>query len=66
MISIKFILVRIEQGAAFMAEIYGRLTGKAGVCVATLGSGDRLLTDAEMPTFGQAVEYSARSVICSA
>jgi len=42
MISIKFILVRIEQGAAFMAEIYGRLTSKAGVCVATLGSGDRL------------------------
>jgi acetolactate synthase I/II/III large subunit len=37
--SIRFILVRSEQGAAFMAEIYGRLTGKAGVCVATLGPG---------------------------
>ena len=37
--SIRFILVRSEQGAAFMAEIYGRLTGKAGVCLATLGPG---------------------------
>src|SRR5690554_8002212 len=34
---IHFILVRHEQGAAFMADIYGRLTGKAGVCIATLG-----------------------------
>ncbi len=37
--SIRFILVRHEQGAAFMADIYGRLTGRAGVCVATLGPG---------------------------
>ena len=37
--SIRFILVRSEQGAAFMAEVYGRLTGKAGVCAATLGPG---------------------------
>lgn len=37
--SIRFILVRHEQGAAFMADIYGRLTGKAGVCTATLGPG---------------------------
>src|SRR5437868_2458084 len=37
--SIRFVLVRSEQGAAFMAEIYGRLTGRAGVCVATLGPG---------------------------
>lgn len=36
---IRFILVRHEQGAAFMADIYGRLTGKAGVCIATLGPG---------------------------
>lgn len=36
---IRFILVRHEQGASFMADIYGRLTGKAGVCVATLGPG---------------------------
>ncbi len=33
-LSIRFILVRSEQGAAFMAEVYGRLTGKAGVCAA--------------------------------
>lgn len=37
--SIRFILVRHEQGASFMADIYGRLTGKAGVCAATLGPG---------------------------
>ena len=37
--SIRFILVRHEQGAAFMADMYGRLTGRAGVCVATLGPG---------------------------
>ena len=36
---IRFILARHEQGAAFMADIYGRLTGKAGVCTATLGPG---------------------------
>lgn len=36
---IRFVLVRHEQAAAFMADIYGRLTGKAGVCVATLGPG---------------------------
>jgi acetolactate synthase-1/2/3 large subunit len=37
--SIKFILTRHEQGAAFMANAYGRLTGKAGVCMGTLGPG---------------------------
>ncbi|SDF67785.1 acetolactate synthase large subunit [Desulfovibrio legallii] len=36
---IRFILARHEQGAAFMADIYGRLTGQAGVCSATLGPG---------------------------
>lgn len=36
---IRFILVRHEQAAAFMADIYGRLTGRAGVCTATLGPG---------------------------
>jgi acetolactate synthase-1/2/3 large subunit len=36
---IKFILTRHEQGAAFMAGVYGRLTGRAGVCLATLGPG---------------------------
>ncbi len=36
---IKLVLTRHEQGAAFMAATYGRLTGKAGVCLATLGPG---------------------------
>ncbi|MGW1913537.1 acetolactate synthase large subunit [Streptomyces sp. NPDC002076] len=36
---IRYILVRHEQAASFMAEIYGRLTGRAGVCSATLGPG---------------------------
>ena len=36
---IKFVLTRHEQGAGFMAATYGRLTGKPGVCLATLGPG---------------------------
>ncbi|WP_462410085.1 acetolactate synthase large subunit [Neobacillus sp. Marseille-QA0830] len=36
---IQFINVRHEQGAAFMADVYGRLTHKVGVCLATLGPG---------------------------
>jgi acetolactate synthase-1/2/3 large subunit len=37
--SIEYVLTRHEQGASFMAEVYGRLTGNAGVCSATLGPG---------------------------
>ncbi len=37
--TIKLILTRHEQGAGFMAATYGRLTGKVGVCMATLGPG---------------------------
>jgi len=37
--SIQYVLTRHEQGASFMAETYGRLTGRAGVCSATLGPG---------------------------
>ena len=37
--SIRFVLCRHEQAAAFMADAYGRLTGKAGVCLGTLGPG---------------------------
>ncbi len=36
---IRLILTRHEQAAGFMAATYGRLTGKAGVCLATLGPG---------------------------
>jgi acetolactate synthase-1/2/3 large subunit len=41
---IKFILVRHEQGAAFMADVYGRITQKIGVCLSTLGPGATNLT----------------------
>ena len=37
--SIDFILFRHEQAAAFAADVYGRLTGKPGVCLGTLGPG---------------------------
>ncbi|MDQ0190192.1 acetolactate synthase large subunit [Alicyclobacillus cycloheptanicus] len=37
--SIEFVVTRHEQGAAFMADAYGRVTGKPGVCLATLGPG---------------------------
>jgi acetolactate synthase-1/2/3 large subunit len=37
--SIEFIPVRHEQGGAYMADVYGRLTGHAGVCLGTLGPG---------------------------
>ncbi len=36
---IEFVLTRHEQGAAFMADVHGRLTGEAGVCLGTLGPG---------------------------
>ncbi|WP_049972368.1 acetolactate synthase large subunit [Haladaptatus cibarius] len=36
---IEFIPVRHEQGAAFMADVHGRVTGQAGVCLSTLGPG---------------------------
>lgn len=41
---IKFILVRHEQAAAFMADVYGRVTQKVGVCLSTLGPGATNLT----------------------
>ena len=37
--SIDFVPVRHEQAAAYMADSYGRLTRRAGVCLATLGPG---------------------------
>ncbi len=36
---IEFVLTRHEQGAAFMADVHGRLTGEPGVCLGTLGPG---------------------------
>jgi len=50
---IKLILTRHEQGAGFMAATYGRLTGKAGVCLATLGPGaTNLVTPAAYAQLG--------------
>jgi len=37
--SVRFVPVRHEQGGAYMADMYGRLTGRAGVCLGTLGPG---------------------------
>src|SRR4029079_17314499 len=36
---IRFVLTRHEQAAAFMADVYGRLSSFPGVCLATLGPG---------------------------
>lgn len=50
---IKLILTRHEQGAGFMAATYGRLTGKPGVCMATLGPGaTNLVTTAAYAQLG--------------
>ena len=37
--AIVFVPTRHEQGAALIADVYGRLTGRAGVCLGTLGPG---------------------------
>ncbi len=51
--NIKLILTRHEQAAGFMAATYGRLTGKAGVCLATLGPGaTNLVTPAAYAQLG--------------
>ncbi|MFK5969584.1 MAG: acetolactate synthase large subunit [Candidatus Marithrix sp.] len=50
---IKLILTRHEQGAGFMAATYGRLTGKPGVCLSTLGPGaTNLITPAAYAQLG--------------
>ena len=57
---IRFIPTRHEQGAAFMADVYGRLTGHAGVCLSTLGPGaTNLVTGA--PSRSSAPTRGARS-----
>ncbi|MFT6268706.1 MAG: acetolactate synthase-1/2/3 large subunit [Alphaproteobacteria bacterium] len=51
--SIRLILTRHEQGAGFMAATYGRLTGKVGVCLSTLGPGaTNLVTPAAYAQLG--------------
>jgi acetolactate synthase I/II/III large subunit len=50
---IQLVLTRHEQSAAFMAATYGRLTGRAGVCISTLGPGAlNLVTDAAYADLG--------------
>ncbi len=44
---IQFIATRHEQGAAFMADVWGRVSGKAGVCLSTLGPGATNLVTGE-------------------
>ncbi len=44
--SIELVLTRHEQAAGFMAATYGRLTGKAGICLSTLGPGATNFTTA--------------------
>jgi len=49
--SIRFIVVRHEQGGAYMADAIGRLTGRAGVCLGTLGPGATNLVTAVADAF---------------
>ena len=49
--SIQFMPVRHEQGGAYMADAYGRLTGRAGVCLGTLGPGATNLVTAVADAF---------------
>jgi acetolactate synthase I/II/III large subunit len=49
--SVAFVPVRHEQGGAYMADMYGRLTGRAGVCLGTLGPGALNLVTAVADAF---------------
>jgi acetolactate synthase I/II/III large subunit len=49
--SIQFVPVRHEQGGGYMADVYGRLTGRAGVCLGTLGPGAMNLVTAVADAF---------------
>jgi acetolactate synthase-1/2/3 large subunit len=49
--SVRFVPVRHEQGGAYMADAYGRLTGRAGVCLGTLGPGATNLLTAVADAF---------------
>ena len=56
--SIELVLTRHEQSAAFMAATHGRLTGRPGVCISTLGPGAlNLVTGAEPRDYDARVEY---------
>jgi acetolactate synthase-1/2/3 large subunit len=49
--SVRFVPVRHEQGGAYMADMVGRLTGRAGVCLGTLGPGALNLVTAVADAF---------------
>ncbi|MDQ6731021.1 MAG: acetolactate synthase large subunit [Actinomycetota bacterium] len=49
--TVEFVPVRHEQGGAYMADAYGRLTGRAGVCLGTLGPGATNLVTAVADAF---------------
>jgi acetolactate synthase-1/2/3 large subunit len=49
--TVQFVPVRHEQGGAYMADAYGRLTGRAGVCLGTLGPGATNLLTAVADAF---------------
>src|SRR5881409_2259559 len=49
--SVEFVPVRHEQGGAYIANVYGRLTGRAGVCLGTLGPGATNLVTAVADAF---------------
>jgi acetolactate synthase-1/2/3 large subunit len=49
--SVDFVPVRHEQGGAYIADVYGRLTGRAGVCLGTLGPGATNLVTAVADAF---------------
>jgi acetolactate synthase-1/2/3 large subunit len=49
--SVQFVPVRHEQGGAYMADAYGRLNGRAGVCLGTLGPGATNLVTAVADAF---------------
>jgi acetolactate synthase-1/2/3 large subunit len=48
---VRFVPVRHEQGGAYIADVYGRLTGRAGVCLGTLGPGATNLVTAVADAF---------------
>ncbi len=62
--SINLILTRHEQAAAFMAATHGRLTGKPGVCLTTLGPGALNLTTGAAYARGDAAGWHASRANC--
>ena len=62
---IQLVLVRHEQAAAFMAATYGRLTGKPGVCLTTLGPGALNLTTGSAYAFTACPPSTQKAILLS-